>query len=203
MGEEVPVAVIPFGLEVTVNPVMGEPLLAGAVKLTVAWLTPAIALTPVGGFGRPAGTKGSDCADGKLLPMTLVAVTVKKYAVPFVNPPTTALVALAAAFTWAASVDVADSKARTVKPVMAEPPLPWGVNDTSASPPARTLFAAALTLVGALGAVAAGAGVAGLVADTCAGWPSATSYADTGVAPLDAADGPPVPTLFVALTVKV
>ena len=52
MGLDAPVFAIPPGLEVTVYEVMGlPPLEAGAAKLTVASVFPAVAATPVGASG--------------------------------------------------------------------------------------------------------------------------------------------------------
>ena len=53
------------------------PLLAGAVKLTLAVVLPAVAVPMVGAPGTPAGVALLDAADAVLLPMALVAVTVK------------------------------------------------------------------------------------------------------------------------------
>ena len=57
IGEPEPVAVAPPGLAVTVYPVMlAPPLDAGAVKVTVAWVSPAVAVPMVGAFGATAFT---------------------------------------------------------------------------------------------------------------------------------------------------
>ena len=56
------------------------------VKLTCA--LPAVADTARGALGTVAGVTRLDEADGKLLPIALVAVTVKVYAVPLVKPVT-------------------------------------------------------------------------------------------------------------------
>ena len=57
IGEPLPVPVAPPGLAVTVYPVMvPPPLLAGAVNVTEAWVSPAVALPIVGGPGRAAAT---------------------------------------------------------------------------------------------------------------------------------------------------
>ena len=70
-------AVTPAGLEVTVYWVMAlPPSEAGAVQLTVAWLSPATADTSVGGPGGPTGVITLDADDGALVPTELVAVTV-------------------------------------------------------------------------------------------------------------------------------
>ena len=53
-GLVVPEAVCPPGLEVMVKLVIAElPLLAGAVKLMVAWPLPAVACAPCGAPGTP------------------------------------------------------------------------------------------------------------------------------------------------------
>ncbi len=55
------------------------PLVAGAVQLTVAWALPATALTLVGGPGAVGalGVTELEGAEGLLVPIALVAVTVK------------------------------------------------------------------------------------------------------------------------------
>jgi len=63
-------------------------LLAGAVKLTVALLFPAVAVPIVGVPGTVAGVTLLEAADAAPVPTPLVAVTVKVYAVPLVNPLT-------------------------------------------------------------------------------------------------------------------
>jgi hypothetical protein len=74
IGLTVPVAVLPPGLAVTVYPVT-EPV--GAVKLTVAWPVPAVAVTLVGGPGTTdvEGLTELDAADAGLVPIAFVAVT--------------------------------------------------------------------------------------------------------------------------------
>ena len=64
------------------------PLLAGAVKLTVACPLPAVAVPIVGAPGTVLGVTGLDAAEAGLLPAAFVATTVKVYAVPFVRPVT-------------------------------------------------------------------------------------------------------------------
>jgi hypothetical protein len=53
------------------------PLLAGAIQLTVARASPAVAETLVGGPGGPEGVAALEAAEGLLVPTALVAVTVK------------------------------------------------------------------------------------------------------------------------------
>jgi hypothetical protein len=48
----------------------------GAVKLTVAWVFPATALTPVGALGTVAGVIELEGELEELAPIALVAVTV-------------------------------------------------------------------------------------------------------------------------------
>jgi hypothetical protein len=64
--------------QITVYPVMALPLGFGAVQLTVAWLLPAVAVTPVGAPGAPGavGVTALDGADAGLDPYEFVAVTV-------------------------------------------------------------------------------------------------------------------------------
>ena len=63
-------------------------MFTGAVKLTLAEPTNAVAATPVGGSGTVAGVTAADAADSTLLPTAFVACTVNVYGVPFVNPVT-------------------------------------------------------------------------------------------------------------------
>ena len=59
---------------------MGEPFAAGAVNETVAEAFPAVATTALGAPGTAAAADGVtllDAADAGLVPMALVAVTVK------------------------------------------------------------------------------------------------------------------------------
>ena len=79
----------PDGIDVTVYPVMAEPpSLAGAVKFTVAVVLPAVAVPIVGAPGGPVGVTLLDAAEAGPVPMPLVAVTVKVYAVALVRPVT-------------------------------------------------------------------------------------------------------------------
>ena len=61
--------------------IVAPPLLAGAVKATLAWALPAVAVAPVGAPGTvtPAVgvTAGLDAAEAGPVPTLLVAVTVK------------------------------------------------------------------------------------------------------------------------------
>ena len=80
----------PAGFEVTVYPVIAAPpLLAGAVKETVACALPPVAVTPMGAPGTVAGVTEFDGADAGPVPAELLAVTVNVYAVPLVRPVTT------------------------------------------------------------------------------------------------------------------
>jgi hypothetical protein len=63
-------------------------LLAGAVKLTVALLFPAVAVPIVGAPGTVAGVTLLEAAEAAPVPTPLVAVTVKVYAAPLVSPLT-------------------------------------------------------------------------------------------------------------------
>jgi hypothetical protein len=62
----------------------------GAVKLTVAWVLPATAVTLVGAPGTvgAAGVTAVEADEATELPSAFVATTVKVYAVPLVNPVT-------------------------------------------------------------------------------------------------------------------
>jgi hypothetical protein len=65
------------------------PLDAGAVKVTEACPLPPVAVPTVGVPGTVAGVTEFDAADAVPVPTALVAVTLKLYAVPLVNPVTT------------------------------------------------------------------------------------------------------------------
>jgi hypothetical protein len=66
------------GKEVAVYEVIAEPpLLAGAVKLTVAWVLPGVAVPIVGAPGSVAGVTLFDAAEAAPVPAALVALTVK------------------------------------------------------------------------------------------------------------------------------
>lgn len=134
--------------------VSAEPPSLPLVQESDADLLPAVAFTAVGAAGAVAakGVMVLDLADAGLLPMLLVAVTVKAYAFPAVRPVIRAVVADAATvtllITWVPEWTV------MVCPVRAEPPsLPL----TQVSAAADT-SAVALTVVGAVGALATGAG---------------------------------------------
>ena len=60
----------------------------GALHVTVACPFPAVADTLVGVPGVVAGVTASEAAEALLVPVLLVAETVKVYAVPFVRPVT-------------------------------------------------------------------------------------------------------------------
>ena len=91
-------------LEVTVYPVTGAPPVeAGAVHDTADWaFWWVVAVTPVGAPGTVDGVAGAEAAEGTLVPMALVAVTVKVYAVPLVRPVTVQVVVvpLAVVHVW-------------------------------------------------------------------------------------------------------
>jgi hypothetical protein len=65
----------------------------GAVHDTDTEPLPAVPDTPVGAPGGPVGVTAVDGADGTPVPLVLVAVTVKVYAVPLVRPLTVQVVA--------------------------------------------------------------------------------------------------------------
>jgi hypothetical protein len=80
------------------------PFESGAVHVTVACASPAVALTAVGAPGVVNGVTLLDASDGALDPATLAAVTVNVYAVPLVRPVTVALVGTAPPATDAVTV---------------------------------------------------------------------------------------------------
>ena len=65
------------------------PVAAGALKTTVAWALPAVALGPVGAPGTVAGVTVFDGPEAAPVPTLLVALTVNVYATPLVSPGTT------------------------------------------------------------------------------------------------------------------
>jgi hypothetical protein len=78
IGLDTPLAVIPPGEEITVYFVIAEPPSeVGAVKTTVAWLSPAVTEVMKGALGGPVGVAVLDEADGTLVPAEFVAVTAK------------------------------------------------------------------------------------------------------------------------------
>ena len=97
-----------------------------------------------------------DDADATLVPMALVAVTVKWYVVPLVNPVTTRLVAAAPAGRRAPTCTFAALSTRTLYPVIAEPPLLAGTVHLTV---ADALPAVATPIPGADGAVFGAVGV--------------------------------------------
>jgi hypothetical protein len=65
-------------LEVAVYEVIAEPpLKAGAVKVTVAWVFPAVAVPMAGASGTSAGITLFEAAEDAPVPTALVALTVK------------------------------------------------------------------------------------------------------------------------------
>lgn len=66
------------------------PVEAGAVHVTVACATPAVALTPVGAPGAVAAcaVTAFEADDAALVPVPFAAVTVNVYDVPPVSPVT-------------------------------------------------------------------------------------------------------------------
>ena len=138
----------PAGFEMTVYPVIAlPPLLTGAVKLTLAWALPPVAVTSVGAPGGVAGVTLFEASEGTLEPIAFVATTVKVYAIPLVSPVITWDVAVVPALlsTPPAGFDV------TTYPVIALPPVLAGaVNVTVAC----VLPGVAVTFVGGPGAVA-------------------------------------------------
>ncbi len=83
---------LPSGEDAAVYPVIADPPFdAGAVKLTVACASPAVAETAVGTpgtVGAAVGVTAGDAAEAGLVPTALVAVTVNVYDVPSVKPVT-------------------------------------------------------------------------------------------------------------------
>jgi hypothetical protein len=150
------------------------PLLLGADQVKAIWALPGVPPNEVGAPGIVRGVTADEAEDAALLPMLLVANTVKVYGVPLVRLDTTQFV-------------VAPFGVVQVAP----PGEAVAVYETSGSPPSATdavqltvtwpLPATPDTEVGALGTV----------------------EAESGVTPADATDAGPVPAALVAVTVKV
>ena len=147
------------------------PPLLGAVQLTVADFTPAVAVTDVGAPGTVAGVTALDAADAGLVPRAFVAVTVKVYAVPFVKPVTVTEVVGGLPVTVVAVLAVVPTYGVTVYLVMVLPPFEGADQLTTAF----ALPGVAVTFVGAAGA-------------------------PFGVTAFEAAEAGPVQTAFVAVT---
>jgi len=113
----------------TLYPVIAEPPSAtGAVHDTAAWAFPGVAVTAIGAPGTVLGVVAALASDSGEVPIALVAVTVKVYAVPLVRPVIVAVLAAPVVLTVAPSGD-----AVTVYLVITEPPLLAGaVHDTTA-----------------------------------------------------------------------
>lgn len=68
--------------------IAAPPSFVGGEKLTVADPSPALMPVMVGASGTLAGVTLFEGADGALLPMALVAITVQVIAVPLASPVT-------------------------------------------------------------------------------------------------------------------
>jgi len=139
------------------------PLEAGATKVTVAWALPPTAVAPVGASGMIGAGVTLFEESETLLPVALVAVTVKVYAVPLVRPVTTWISPVVPALL---STPPAGDEL-TVYPVIADPPFVAGATKVTVAlallPTAVTLvtipgtfpftFTVAVTALGAFGVV--------------------------------------------------
>ena len=86
-GEEALETTCRPSFEVTVYEAMADPpLLPSSEKVTVAWPLEAMMEVMVGASGAVAGTMELLVPDEVLVPIALVAVTVKVYVVPLVRP---------------------------------------------------------------------------------------------------------------------
>ena len=148
-------------------------MLNGAVQLTFACLIPGRAVTVLGAVETVAGTNAFDAVESALVPIAFVADSLHTYVLPFVKPVTVVWVVSALTVTGLPAAGLAV----TVKPVIWLPSSPPGVHDTVADPSPAEAF----TCVGASGTVTGGSGVTSLLG----------------------AEGWPVPTPFVAVTVNV
>ncbi len=118
------------------------PFETGGVKVTVACPLPAVAVPIVGASGTVAGVTELLAIEAVLVPYALVAVTVKVYAVPFVNPKTVSEDEPPEAICPPLDVTVYD--------VIDEPPLLTGAVKVTVACP---LPAVAVPIVGASGTV--------------------------------------------------
>ena len=79
--------VAPVGEEVTVYDVIAAPPLSvGAVNVTFIELPELVALTSLGAFETVAGVSDDDADDKADSPAVVIALTLKVYGAPFVNP---------------------------------------------------------------------------------------------------------------------
>lgn len=70
------------------------PVLEGAFQVSATLFAPAVSAERVGALGNAAGDVDADELDQALVPIELVAATLKTYAVPLVRPVTVSVVAL-------------------------------------------------------------------------------------------------------------
>jgi len=73
--------------------VIAEPLAPAPENEIVAWPSPMVAESDVGGVGKPAGIAAAEVADATPVPMLFIAFAVNVYEVPFVSPVILQLVA--------------------------------------------------------------------------------------------------------------
>jgi len=126
---------------------MAAPLEAGAVQLTATEVVVDVgaAVTAIGAPGAAAGVAVVEAAEAVPVPELFDAVTVKVYPVPLVRPETVQVVAPAVVQVKLPGDEV------TVYPVIAEPPVPGAVQDTTDE---ESAFDVAVTPVGVPGTVA-------------------------------------------------
>jgi hypothetical protein len=158
-----------------------NPSFDGAVQVTVALEDPEVYVTDgavgaVGAVGAPATALGVEDTGvlGSDVPIALVAVTRRRYAVAFVRPVSTHWVAVEAHAPYVVHVTAASLEYDTEYPVIVDPPLLGAVHDrvTCALP------GTARSPVGVAGGVSCGDGVVVVVVD------------DTGAPALLSADVP-------------
>jgi hypothetical protein len=89
------------------------PVLTGAVQETATEVLPGTPVTAVGAPGTVAGVTAADGVESGPVPVPLVAVTVKVYESPLVNPVTVQVV-VAVAQVWPPFAEVVESVAVTV-----------------------------------------------------------------------------------------
>ena len=98
------------------------PFAAGAVKLTVAVVSPGVAVTPVGAPGTTLGVTALEAPEAGPVPDELAAVTLKVYCVPAVRP----VMVCVSAVVPPLESEPATGLAVTVYPVTAVPPFAAG-----------------------------------------------------------------------------
>ena len=128
---------------------MGEPFSADGVQVALTEALPGVTEGAAGAVGAEAGVTGAEAGD-IVVPIALVAETVKVYAVPLSKPLTVHEVVVVVQ-------DLFPGEAITLYEVMGEPLAAGAVHETLAEPLAGTAVGAAGVAGGPVGAAAADA----------------------------------------------